>query len=67
MNDLTAIATVLERKDMGDGSEIVLCKVSADRYVTWRRDLKSGATTHAEYWTNVTDAGINFLARTSPL
>lgn len=65
MKDSTQIATVLERKDMGDGSEIVLCKVSPSRYATWRRDLESGATTQGEYWANVTDAGVNFLKRTS--
>ena len=66
MADSTKFGTVLERKDMGDGTEIVLVDRGEEhfgRYATWVRSLDDGNTYHGNYYNHVTEAGVNFTHR----
>lgn len=67
MSDSTKFCTVLERKDMGDGTEVVLCDRGAEhlgRYVSWVRDLDNGATYHGHYNTQLKLAVEKYEERT---
>lgn len=69
MSDSTKFNTVLERHDMKDGSEIVLCdrgeEFMTGRYVTWSRCLNDGDTYHGHYNQILAAAVADYIERTT--
>ena len=65
MTDSTKQYTVLQRQDMKDGTEIVLCDRGEEilpdcRFVVWTRSLENGATYWGHYLSSLAAACSKF-------